>query len=456
MKRFSWFVLIAIFVLLDASPTRAQQKSNLSTDEQQKLTALLDAYTSGVITKADYDARVAKIKAAANGGAPHSAPAAEAASDDSSGARQVKYITDPSFNGMNAVAVTIPAKWHFQGVLFQAGNCASIPYFVFRTSSPDGLSFVERLPALSWAWGSGPMAPKPNKDCLPLQGPLGAQDFLKYLAGVMKVDYVSDDPIPADLEEKAKKQAADLNAAEAGNYLKTTNTADLARALVRYKNGTFEMEGMYTARIDCVETIFPGMKSQLRGMADRPPSTTHRCTASVRYTVAPQKQFAAIRKLWDAPDLGGQMITEWGNAWVERNREQAQQIMNANIRATNAAMQAQQQQFNHDQAVRQQMHEQFLATMQRGTDMSMARTQANMNARSTSASDWVDYALDQKTVVDPNTGQLNKVSSSYTHTWVDSTGTVSYQTNDPNANPNGVLQGNWTEQQQVHGNGTPY
>lgn len=452
----SCFAFIAIFALLATSPARAQQKSNLSTDDQQKLTALLDAYTSGVITKADYDARVAKIKAAAKGGAPHSAPTAETASDDSSGARQVKYITDPSFDGMNAVSVTIPAKWHFQGVLFQAGNCASIPYFVFRTSSPDGLSFVERLPALSWAWGSGPLAPKPNKDCLPLQGPLGAQDFLKYLASVMKVEYVSDDPVPADLQEKVQKQTAELNAAEAGNYLKTTNTSDLARAIVRYKNGTFDMRGLYIARVDCVENTFPGMKSQLRGMADRPPSTTHRCTASVRYTVAPEKQFAAVRKMWDAPDLGGQTINEWANAWVQRNREQAQQIMNANLRATNAAMQAQQQQFNHDQAVRQQMHEEFLSTMQRGTDMSMARTQANMNARSTAASDWVDYSLDQRTVVDPNTGQLNKVSSSYTHTWVDSTGTVSYQTNDPNANPNGVLQGNWTEQQQVHGNGTPY
>ncbi len=456
MKRLAYFAFIAIFALLTVLSARAQQKSNLSADDQQKLTALLDAYTSGVITKADYDARVAKIKAAAKDGASHSAPAAGGASDDSSGARQVKYITDPSFNGMNAVAVTIPAKWHFQGVLFQAGNCASIPYFVFRTSSPDGLSFVERLPALSWAWGSGPMAPKPNKDCLPLQGPLGAQQFLKYLASVMKVEYVADEPVPADLQEKVQRQAADLNAAEAGNYLKTTNTAELAQAIVRYKNGSFDMKGLYAARVDCVETIFPGMKSQLRGMADRPPSTTHHCTASVRYTVAPEKQFAAIRKMWDAPDLGGQMINEWGNAWVERNREQAQQIMNANIRATNAAMQAQQQQFNHDQAVRQQMHEQFLATMQRGTDMSMARTQANMNARSTSTSDWVDYALDQKTVADPNTGQVSKVSNSYTHTWVDSTGTVSYQTNDPNANPNGVLQGNWTEQQQVHGNGTPY
>jgi hypothetical protein len=121
-----------------------------------------------------------------------------------------------------------------------------------------------------------------------------------------------------------------------------------------------------------------------------------------------------------------------------------------------AQMQAQQQQFNHDQAVRQQMHEDFMATMQRGTDMSMARTQANMNARSTAASDWVDYALDQKTVRDPNTGQINKVTSSYNNTWVDSSGKTSYQTNDVNANPNGVLPGNWTKQTVVHGNGTQY
>jgi hypothetical protein len=174
----------------------------------------------------------------------------------------------------------------------------------------------------------------------------------------------------------------------------------------------------------------------------------------VRYTVAPENQFAAVRKMWDAPDLGGTLLQPWVWAWLKRNREQTEQAMAQMRQQSEAQMQAQQQQFNHDQAVRQQMHEQFLATMQRGTDLSMARANANMNARSTAASDWVDYALDQKTVMDPNTGQINKVSSSYTHTWVDSTGKTSYQTNDPNANPNGVLQGTWTQQQVVHGDGS--
>ena len=59
---------------------------------------------------------------------------------------QVEYITDPSMNNMQAIAVTIPEKWHFQGVLFQAGKTPAVPYPVFRATSPDGLSMVERLP----------------------------------------------------------------------------------------------------------------------------------------------------------------------------------------------------------------------------------------------------------------------------------------------------------------------
>jgi hypothetical protein len=110
--------------------------------------------------------------------------------------------------------------------------------------------------------------------------------------------------------------------------------------------------------------------------------------------------------------------------------------------------------FQQSMALQSQMHQQFMATMQRGTDMSMAQANTSMNARSTAASDWVDYALDQQTVMDPGTGQLSKVSSANSYTWVDSTGKTSYQTNDVNANPNGVLQGTWTKQQVVHGNGT--
>jgi hypothetical protein len=93
-----------------------------------------------------------------------------------------------------------------------------------------------------------------------------------------------------------------------------------------------------------------------------------------------------------------------------------------------ASLAAQRQQFAHSQAVQQQMHEDFMNTLQRGTDMSMQRTADSMNARSTSASDWVDYSLDRQTVMDTNTGRIGKISNQVT--------------------VGGSLQ-------QVHGNGTP-
>jgi hypothetical protein len=96
-----------------------------------------------------------------------------------------------------------------------------------------------------------------------------------------------------------------------------------------------------------------------------------------------------------------------------------------------------------------------MAQMQASTNASMANANAAMNAQSTAASDWVNYALDQQTVLDPTTGQVSNVSSAYSYTWVNSAGNTSDQTNDPNANPNGVMQGTWTKQQVVHGNGTP-
>jgi hypothetical protein len=86
--------------------------------------------------------------------------------------------------------------------------------------------------------------------------------------------------------------------------------------------------------------------------------------------------------------------------------------------------------------------------------MSMHRAAQIANTSHTMASDWVDYALDQQTVRDPGTGQVSKVSSSYSYTWVDDSGKTSFQTNDGNANPNGYLTGNWSRQQQMHGDGT--
>jgi hypothetical protein len=153
--------------------------------------------------------------------------------------------------------------------------------------------------------------------------------------------------------------------------------------------------------------------------------------------------------------MGPQTMHDWGDAWVKRAAEQSQQQNNAMLAAAQKRFQAQQQAIRHSMAVQQQMHEQFMQNMQAGTDRSMARAAEVANSNHRMAQDMVDYSLDRQTVMDPGTGQISKVSSAYSSTWVDASGKTSYQSNDPNANPNGVLPGNWTRQAVVHGDGTP-
>jgi len=97
-------------------------------------------------------------------------------------------------------------------------------------------------------------------------------------------------------------------------------------------------------------------------------------------------------------------------------------------------------------------HAAFMQQQESQFESAMNNAYDSMNARSQVASDWVDYSLNQETVLNPD-GTTSKVSNAFTQTWTD--GTHWYQSNDTGVNPNGSLQGNWTQSQQVHGNGSP-
>ncbi len=377
---------------------------------------------------------------------PAAGPQSDADTPSPAGTR-VEYITDPIMDNMQAVAVTIPEDWHFRGRLVETGPIPAIPYFVWRATSPDGLSMVERLPQFCWAWGTGPHLQDVPRTCVHLQGPMSGETFLQNLAALLKVEYVEGVPIPPEKSAAASRaaQARDHNF----QFFVVRNTAELAAATVRFQNGTFKMKGLLGGEVDCTETDYPGRRPgpyQPGG----PPSAVYKCDPGIKYTVAPEDQFEAVTSVWNRPGMAGHMNSQWDYARGVR----IQQWGDAQNRAFQAQFQLQQQQFQQNQATQLRMHNEFLANMQHGTDLSMARARASMNARSTSASDWVDYALNQQTVRDPGTGQLSKVSSAYSYTWVDSSGQHSYQTSDPTANPNATMPGNWTKQRVVHGDGS--
>jgi len=360
-------------------------------------------------------------------------------------------IADPVLN-LTAFDVMVPTKWHFAGRLLQGTSCSSVPYPVFRAASPDGLKVLERLPRMDWSWGNGPSAGA-NNNCLPLKRPMSANEFTKKMAEMLKTEYVADDPFPAEVVAAANKGFEETKATNAARYQTAgmnppNEFADMDRAIVRFNNGSFMMKGQIAVSIYCSE-------SKSRQIGNRPVIETNGCQANVRFVHAPEADYAATEKMLQ--NAGAVQNQQWTQAWMaENNCQTANNINEIQRRGADgqARLNAGHQQYMQSQATHQRMHEEFMSTMQRGTTMSMNRTKQAMDARSTAASNVVDYALDQQTVRDPNTGQVNKVSSAYSYTWVDNTGKTAFQTSDPNANPNGALQGNWTRQQVVNGDGT--
>jgi hypothetical protein len=371
---------------------------------------------------------------------------------------RLEPIDDPTL-GMTAFSVAVPAKWHFAGAMIQGTSCSSIAFPVFRATSPDGLTVLERLPRMDWKWQEGPGAEPvrdANHDCLPLEQYLTPQEFLKRVAKMLGVEYLGEDPISAadlDKTQQGFARAREANAAKyrANGMQPPEERQENGRAFIRYSNGSFTMKGLLGTSIYC-SAVSGHRGPGLYG----PPRKSYGCTANVRYVHAPEAQLAAAVTMLEP--AGAKMLDAYSQAWSARLQQQTQQnmrVISNMAQASQAQQAASHQQFMQSQATNQRMHEQFLATMQRGTDMSMARANQSMQARSTSTSNIVDYALNQQTVRDPNTGATNKVSSAYNYTWVDNTGKVGYQTSDGLANPNGVLQGTWTRQEVVNGDGTP-
>jgi hypothetical protein len=283
---------------------------------------------------------------------------------------------------------------------------------VWRATSPDGHSFAEHMPVMAWVWGTGPMVGfTPKEGCLGLHGAMSAEDFAKYLAGTIHVQYVEDVPIP-------QQQSAAMQS----DAQQRRQRLDAAMVNVRWMLGSTPMKGTMRVVLRCTESNTPAQRQAApwagpghplpTGFVMTEPSTVNHCEANVIYLTGPESQFAGIARQWSAPGMGmGAGTAAWQDAWTQRTQQRVANATNALINGSNARFQAEQDGYRRAAAVQQQMHNEFLDTMARGTADSMARTQDAMNARTTAASDWVDYALDQRTMMDTRTGVVTKTGN---------------------------------------------
>jgi hypothetical protein len=361
-------------------------------------------------------------------------------------------LTDPSINGMAAQSMIIPAGWKVQGIVLTS-PCMTLPSAVYRAYAPGGLTEMRLTPALAWKWSS--LSIPKDKGCLPYSGPLSAADFLnKYVETIPGgVHVVGPMPVDAAYRKTAEDLAARLNqqaqqfAQQAGSRGPGTArfTADVAALHVQTRNGSFVIDQRLTTAVQC-QIRDPG-----QFMAGG------NCSAQIAILRAPQGKLDALVSLVDGNNLPGiQMTPEWKEAETKIIYDRGQAGLRAIQRQANIAMQRQQAMFNSFMETSRVNHEAFMNQQEQRFQSSQNAAFASMNAQSTAASDFIDYALDQQTVV--GQGGLAKVSNSYDHTWSSTVGnqTQWYQTDNPNADPNGVLAGNWTPDTKVHGNGQSY
>lgn len=362
-------------------------------------------------------------------------------------------LFDPALN-MKAYDVIIPAGWKYQGVLVPGSSCNQNPTPVFRAYAPDGLTEFRRMPRFDWSWGNAPYNPRPQGDCLPLQHDVSAIAFAQHLAQLQKGENFAEVALKPKFVQAFKQGVEADNAAIQARAGQRPFRGDAAAARFEFLNGTFVIEEHLRVVIRCTHMNQPGLGGQQYFHED--------CGADVRVLRAPKGKLDALISLMDNSPTGAMVDGHWQQAYNAARQQQSNQVIN-NIR-TNTQIMLQQGQ--EAARVRQRQNQEYLAgqqgryaeiqrqhdAQQGSYDIHNANEKARMDARHTPASDVVDFALDQQTV--SGSGGTVKVPANYSQVWANQSGQY-FLTNDLNTSPNGVLDGTWTQQTQVHGNGRP-
>ncbi len=357
-------------------------------------------------------------------------------------------ITDPSLNNIVSATLTIPAGWKLQGITM-ISPCTFSPWPVFRAYSPDGLMQLRTEPVFGWQWHPNSKGTF-NSGCADISGQVSAAAFLQYYLGTLQggAHVVGTMPVPPAYSQWAQGLAAQKNQSNSRvpPAMQTQNTADTAAMRIQVVNGSYVVEERLRTVVECTmnnDRSTP-MSNALYGGT---------CWARVDVLSAPLGQLDALVNLVDTNNLPhGVNSAQWTQAALQRQQREGAKAM--------AQLTAQEQQ--ESRMIYQQFqqimlrsaieHAAFMRQQESQFESAMDNAYDSMDARSEVASDWVDYSLDQETVVNPD-GSTTKVSNQYSQTWTD--GTHWYQSNDTGINPNGVIQGNWAPATQVHGNGTP-
>lgn len=363
------------------------------------------------------------------------------------GATKDVQIMDPNFQ-MVAYTLTIPADWNFQGAVMTGPGCDVDQSIVAYRAWSDDLRYgVQRMPTVAWFTVQDERTVLGTR-CKKM-GPMGAEAYGRTVLPILRpgasVLAVTTAPQAASMIESNKQMEAQLAANADRLHLPHPHYESDAKQLrIQYLLGKEPEEEFLQVMEQISETPQSTIVSRPGQVLKTQWMTTRKTEAWIVAERAPKGQLDAATPRLEAIRSSLRANPEW----LKKVTEWMQDRTNASIRTswaiTNASLKAGQQQ--HDAMM--ERGREFNARMQADGERRNADFAAQQDAKTRHTADVVDHILDQQYYVNPSTGRTSTISTTYTNNW-ENGGGDKVLTNLQGYDPNGLVQGNWTQLQPI-------
>jgi hypothetical protein len=357
-------------------------------------------------------------------------------------------IRDPNMNNMVAYTLVIPANWNFQGTVLLDPNCGATPNTVAYRVWSDDLRFgVQRMPEVNWFTPSDPRVLL-AKQCKKMD----ALNAVQYAGMVMPIlrpnaQLVSTAPAPqANVLAANAKQMEQVLGASASRYGQPAPKYgwDAKELRIQYNLGSMPEEEFFQVLESTSDTPSSIIVSRPGQILKTQYVSNKRTTAWIVSERAPKGQLDASRAKLEAIRSSLAINPEWDKAMGDLIRQRGAAVIAQSWKTFNANYKANQDAYNRRFA----QGEEFIANMQAQGDKRNADFAAYEDSRTRHTADQVDAILDRQYYVDPSNGQTSTISTTYTNNWSNGLGDK-VLTNIQGYDPNGYVQGNWTQLQPI-------
>jgi hypothetical protein len=364
---------------------------------------------------------------------------------ESAGTKKVE-IRDPNMNNMVAYTLIIPANWNFQGAVLLDPVCGtSSNTVVYRVWSDDLKYGVQRMPEFSW------FTPSDSRILLGKCKTMEGLSAVQYAGTIMPVlrpnsQLISTSTAPqADGLAAAAKQMEATVGASAARYGQPAPKYgwDAKEFRIQYNLGSQPEEEFLQVMESTSDTPSSIIVSRPGQILRTQWAMNKRTTAWIVAERAPKGQLDAVRAKLEAIRSSLAINPAWDQAMAQLIQQrgaamiaQSWKTFNANYKANEIAGQ---QRLANGQA--------FIDNMQAQGDKRNADFAAYEDSRTRATADKVDQILHRQYYVDPSSGQTSTISTTYTNNW--SSGGDTILTNLQGYDPNGYVQGNWTQLQPI-------